>query len=492
MVKLNVKHLSTALTVFYILSIIPMIILGFFNFPSADDFSMALETHQTFVRTGNVFAAIGYGFYMGYWYYMNWTGYFFSAALTALCPAVFSEGLYSLTTIIMLGSLTLGVFFFFDACLVRKLGINRYFARIISVLALLPMVQSMPGANARNEAFYWYSGSINYCFMFGLGLFWLGLMLRLSEKKNRGLLIFSSILGFLLGGANYMTALSLAVMSAAFIVFDIYLRRKDKSLERTFIRVPALCNILGLLASMLAPGNSVRGEALSYMNPVVAVFRSIYHVFDMCINQWLTWETVVILALVAVISFAAGSQLKVELRHPLLFSAFCFLMTAVNIVPPLYAVGSFEAGRMVSIIWMQFVLMLVLIVMYDSMWLSKLLNYKEISGGEMLGDKAGAGFLSLLGVLVFGMALSLYVDRSYITSACALTDLANGSASVYAAENRERLAVLKSGYTSMVELREHSEKPSLLYFSDISEDPEDWVNKAVAEYYEKSGVKLVR
>ncbi|WP_026517090.1 DUF6056 family protein [Butyrivibrio sp. MC2021] len=487
MVKLNVKHLSTALIVFYVLSIIPMIILGFYNFPSADDFSMALETHRHFRETGSVLSSLGYGLYMGYWYYMNWTGYFFSAALTALCPGVFSEGLYPLTTIIMLGSLTLGVFFFFDAVVVKKLGISKYYARIISVLALLPMIQSMPREGARNEAFYWYSGSINYCFMFGLGLFWLGLMIRLSEKKSTALIAATSVLGFLLGGANYMTALSLAVMSAAFVIFDIYGRKK------TLIFIPALCNIIGLIISMTAPGNSVRGEALNYMNPVVAVFRSIYHVFDMCINEWLTWEVPVMLALVAIICFKAGRSLSIRLRHPVLFSTFCFLMVAVNIVPPLYAMGNFEAGRMVAIIWMQFVLMLVLLVMYDSMWLSQLLNDKNVTeSGELLGSAAGSGFLSMLGLLAAGLLLSLYVDPGYITSASAISDLAAGNAGIYAKENRDRLQILKDDSVSDAELKEYSVKPSLLYFSDVTEDTEDWVNKAVADYYEKSSVRLVK
>ena len=492
MAKLNVKNLSTILTVFYVLCVIPMIILGFYNFPSADDFSMALETHQKFVQTGNPFAALGYGLYMGYWYYMNWTGYFFSAALTALCPAIFTEGLYVLTTIIMLGSLTLGVFFFFDACIVKKLGLSKYYSRIISVLTLLPMIQSMPKGGARNEAFYWYSGSINYCFMFGLGLFWTGLMIRLFDKKNKGLLIGATVLGFLLGGANYMTALSLAVMSAAFVVFDILAGKKDKGREKSFIWIPALCNILGLVVSAVAPGNKVRGEMLSSMNPVVAIFRSIYHVFDVCINQWMRWEVIVVLAVVAVICFSAGRHLKLQLPHPFLFSSFCFLMVAVNIVPPLYAIGSFEAGRMVSIIWMQFVLMLVLIVMYVSIWLSQLL-VKETAGSEdELGKNTGAGLLSLLAVLTFGMLLSVYVDRGYLTTTSAVADLVNGNASAYAAENKQRLQILRDASEPDAQLPEHTVKPELLYFSDITEDTEDWINKAVAEYYEKTSVKLVR
>lgn len=485
MAKLNVKHISRALIVFYILCIIPMVIIGFYNFPSADDFSMALETHQKFAQTGNVFAALGHGVYMGYWYYMNWTGYFFSAALTAMCPAVFSEGLYSLTTVLMLGSLTLGVFFFYDACLTRKLGMPAEYARILAVLTLLPMIESMPKEGARNEAFYWYSGSINYCFMFGLGLVFIGLMLRISMKKSTSLLIGTSVLGFLLGGANYMTALSLAVMSVTFVVFDILLRGKEKAKERSFIWIPALFNVAGLIVSMVAPGNKVRGEMLSSMNPVVAVIRSVYHVFDLCINQWLHWEVLIFLAMVSVVCFAGSGLVKLRLRYPVLFSAFCFLMVAVNIVPPLYAIGSFEAGRMVSIIWMQFVLMMTLIVMYVSIWLGQHLT-------DINREQRFDGLVPLMAVLIIGMLLSIYVDKEYVASSSALSDLISNNAAVYASENRRRLELLKAEGDSPVDLSEHSVRPSLLFFSDVTEDPGDWINKAVAEYYEKTSVRLVR
>ena len=55
--NISFKTLSNVLICIYVLSLIPMLILGFYNFPSADDFSMALQPHQDFVRTGNFFVA---------------------------------------------------------------------------------------------------------------------------------------------------------------------------------------------------------------------------------------------------------------------------------------------------------------------------------------------------------------------------------------------------------------------------------------------------
>lgn len=490
---INVRNFSTALVALYVLCLLPMLILGFFNFPAADDLSMAQEVHDKFLSSGNVFAALGYGIYMGFWYYMNWTGYYFSAALTAMCPSAFSEGLYVLTVFIILGMLTAGVFVFFDALLAKKLGVSGYYSRIASVLTLFMMIENMPKGAPRNEAFYWYSGSINYCFMFGLGLLWLGIIIRLTLKPGRALFIVSCILGFLLGGANYMTALSLAVMSFMFIA-ALIMKRLDSSTR--LIWLPCLLNIIGLVLSMTAPGNSVREQQLSSINPIVAIFRSVFHVFDLCIGSWSGFAVIIILAMAAVFAFGAAGSVKIKLSHPVLFSAFCFLMAAANIVPPLYATGNFSAGRMESIVWTQFVLMMMLIVMYVSVWLRQnVLKDAAVAVTEtdenVIGETAGRAVLTLAAVLMIGLVLSVYVDRGYLTSTSAITDLVSGDAAVYARENKERLAILKDTSVTDAELKEHSVHPELLFFSDVTKDPNEWINTATAEYYGKSSVRLV-
>ena len=491
---INIKQFSAVLTALFALSVIPLIVIGFFNFPSADDFSMAFETHEKFVQTGNVFVTLGYAFYMGFWYYMNWTGYFFSAALTSMCPSIFDEKLYFLTSIIVLGMVIAGAFVFFDAALVKRLGMSKDIARVLCLLILFAMIQSMPAGTARNEAFYWYSGAINYSFMFGLGLLWLGLLIRLEISSKKGLLVTTCILGFLLGGANYMTALSLAVVSFCIIVLRI-IKKINKEECNIILVFPALLNIVGLLVSAVAPGNKVRGEALNSLNPIVAIIRSVYHAFDLCINDWMHWEVIVILAIIAVFAFCGAGMVKIRFEHPALFSTFCFLMVAVNIVPPLFATGNFDAGRMSAIIWMQFVLMMAFIVFYNCVWLRQSWEDRFNDADKtanVLGPMASRAVIVLVMFLTVGLMLSIYVDRGYITSTSAVSDLVSGNAAVYQSENYERLEILKNTDIDAAELAEHQVKPELLFFSDITEETADWLNMAVAEYYGKTSVKLRR
>lgn len=498
------KKMNIGLVAFFLCSVIPMVILGFFNWPSADDLSMAYETHVKFQESGSVLAALGYAIYMGGWYYMNWIGYFFSSALTAMCPSIFGEGWYWLTSLIMLTMLTAGVMVFFKALFVKVYGFSLEFAKAVAVIVLLIMINSMPNGGIRAEAFYWYSGAINYMFMFGLGLLWLGVIFNLftgagdeSKKPKRiARLVAVSLLGFLLGGANYMTALCLAIVSVGLIIAGVHDRTKEPILSfkvRIEVLFPAICNILGLVVSAVAPGNKVRGASVDSINPLVAIFRSVYHVFDLGINEWVRWEVLILLLFIALISARFSSGLKVRFRHPFLFSLFVLLMSAANITPPLYATGNFEAGRMEAIIYVQFILLSALLVHYITIWICQTIRKGRATAVDKDARNQIFVFManSLLGMLFIGMLLSVYVNPRYLTGTSALYSLTSGEAATYKAENVERLEVLEDDSIKDAELKQHTAQPELLFYTDITRDPEEWVNKATATYYNKESVKLV-
>ena len=113
--KLNKKRLSMVVALLYLLSIVPMLVIGFYDWPSVDDFSMPMQVHQTFVSTGSILATLGSVFTKTVYIYNNWVGYFFSDFMTCLCPSVFGEKCYFLTVFVVLTALTLCVLYFFDA-----------------------------------------------------------------------------------------------------------------------------------------------------------------------------------------------------------------------------------------------------------------------------------------------------------------------------------------------------------------------------------------
>ncbi|WP_022760262.1 DUF6056 family protein [Butyrivibrio sp. AD3002] len=524
--NIKVKSLRIILFLINVIAVLPILFVSLYNVPSADDFSMAYEVHEAFV-SGGIFAAVFEAVYMGVWYYLNWTGVYFSDALTALAPHVFGEKLYFLGTWIVLLMFTVGLCYFLRQLLHNVLRVEKHLTGCITGVIYFILIQCMPAGMSRVESLFWYSGAINYLFMFGLGLLWLGFLMKIAnaEYYKSYKIVLLSILGFLLGGANYMTSLSLGIISVCILIISVVSMCSGKaSLEKQieyrkklvvriaerfsgFRRVvsPAICMLIGLILAMIAPGNAKRSSAAAY-NPIKAILMAIYYTFDAMLGKWLTWPVIVLLALLIPLLWKATGRIKrfYGFDHPVLFAAFCFLLTAAEITPPIYATGSIEAGRIQALFYMQGMLLLILIIGYICGWIryvikpAKLLDDDALSKrkpGDLLQDAflgehaskvivfVGAGFIA-------ASAIALKPEINLYTGTAAVRDIASHDAATYKAEFNDRLTVLKDGKIKDAEISPYSVHPTLLFFSDITEDEKDWLNKAVAEYYHKNKVTL--
>ncbi|WP_026669665.1 DUF6056 family protein [Butyrivibrio sp. AE3006] len=503
--KEGIRKLRIALFVGNIIAVIPVFLIALFNVPAADDFSMAFEVHEAFLESGSVFAAIFKGIYMGYWYYMNWTGYFFSDALTALAPSVFHESLYFLGTFGILIMFSFGFWFFMRQLLTKTLRLGNDITGCITSITYAILLHTLP-VNARCESFFWYSGAINYMFMFSLSLLWLGLMIKLATDVDTKLYakLLISLLGFLLGGANYMTALSMAIISACILFIAVYYSvfdgaDADRKFNMSRYKLTAIClklssvrklvmpsifMIVGFICSVVAPGNSVRSKE-TFFGPVKTVLISIYYTLERMFGEWLTFPVMFMLALLVPFLWKAAGKIRkfYKFEHPVLFGAFAILLASANITPPLYATGNIIAGRIQGIYYMQGMLLLILLVGYLCGWVRvhvKVSSFKDFQGVYV--------FVTL--IFVVGSCFAIKADPHVYTGTSAVYDLATGKAGTYKAEFKERLKVLKDDSVKDVKLKPYSVKPELLYFSDITDDASDWLNNAVAEYYHKDSVVL--
>ncbi len=504
--SMDLQKLSWILLVVYVLMLIPVVWIGRYDAPSADDFSMGLGTRLIYEETGSVSAVLGKILSETVRYYQTWIGYFTSCLFTTVSPATFGDGWYWLTPIIILVGLHIGVVFFLYVLMERLLGMDRYARRCMTILMLFLMVQLMPEGAPRAEAFYWYSGAGNYTLTFSLGLCYLGcLILAVYAGGGKKRILWwgmACLLGFLTGGGNYLSALSYAIVSAAFLI--LLLLRQSGCMGRLLPEkghvlfaadwkwmhaAPAAWNLLGLALSGLAPGNRIRGEQTGGYGAVKSIVLSLYYTLSYPMNQWLSWAIIAILVIAAVVFATAfrsetAGKMKENLsyRHPLLATIFAYGLVSAVVTPALYAQGNMDAGRIQSTFWLHAVLVLLILEWY------------------LIGGLARAGFTApirsgrvvCMGIagcwLVFSL-LAVKGNPDLYTASRAVTDLINGSAARYGEENAQRLAILQDEGQPDAELPRHIEQPALLYYMDVSEDPEDWVNQKLAEYYHKSSVR---
>lgn len=553
----DLRRLSYLLIVIYALSLIPVLIIGKYDYPSADDFSMGLGTRLVYEATGSLLAVAGKILSETVRYYRTWIGYFTSCLFTTVSPATFGEAWYALTPAVILLALHVGVAVFFYALMEKALGMNRYARRCMTVLALFLMVQRMPEGSLRVEAFYWYSGAGNYTLTFSAGLLYLAfyvLSVCGVRSKNRSMfLVLACIMGFLAGGGNYLSALSFAVVSVLFAVYLVNMKTRqgeNSRMGRLCVigrLLPAAFYLCGFAVSCLSPGNRIRGGEAEGYGALKSILLSLYYTLSYPLNQWMNWAVLLILALAGVIFWmgfaesggseanagagsaaasekpeekargAAASEtgggaqaLQLRFAAPFPAAVLAYGIVSCVVTPALYAQGNMDAGRIQSTFWLHAVLVLLLLEWYLVGGLYRRFSKEQnvsaasclqnVSAAPCLQNVSAASCLQngagsfVRAILLFFLVFSLLAVKGnpdFYTGTSAVSELLDGSAAQYGRENEARLRILKNPREQDVVLPRYTVQPNLLYFEDVSEDPGDWINQKMSEYYGKNSIRGV-
>lgn len=481
------KRVSVFLTVVYGLSLIPLLWIALYNYPSADDYSIGSQSHQTWIISHSVFQVLRTGVVRAVNDWLNWMGYFTSNFLMAIPPSTFGERFYILTTWIMLGMLSFSTIYLLHGIFVKVLKGDKYVSFSICMLMLLITVQCMVG---RVEAFYWYSGAVNYIFVHSMSLFFYGLLIGFvydKGKKRIWDLVAASFLGFLTGGGNQMTALNVAVVLLVVIGFLAFLKKWKKYKP---LLIPIGMFYLGFILNVAAPGNWVRASGTSGMNPVKAVGVSFYYCLDYCMGKWSGWPVVIMVIALIPLFWHLTKETEFQFGYPLIVVFFGYCLVSAMMTPPLFAVGNIEAGRLQALTFSMYILVLTLCVGYVTGWIRKKIEKK--CGLSRISQFSPSQIWCLLGCIVFlgiGSTIMIIPDPHYYTFSSALTDIFSGSAKAYGDALEERATLYNSG-ECIVEVEALPSQPQLLYFSDIKSDTEDWENRGLCRFYGLEAVKV--
>ncbi len=503
-----------------------MIVVGFCDFPSADDINMGIYAHEVFEKTGNVFAVLWKGIEMAWYDYLHWMGYFTSTALMSVPPSVFGEHFYAVGPLILILCFGAAVAFFIHTLLGRFLGMDRAKVTVISSVTLFLMMQSLPAGMPRVESFYWYCSGANYILTFSLGALWLGLIIRLAmrgstnsaadssvscdtsaaEKTSFGsriggriaLTAGACITGFLLGGGNMMTSLCCAtagVLLLIWLALPVNGGVKNSCFRR--LLAPVLFLLAGFFACCLAPGNSVRESITEGFGPVKSIAVSLLYTAIYCINRWTRFEHILALLFFAPLFWNAAPRIRrLTFKYPLLVTALAYGLISANVVPPLFALGQIDAGRLQALFYMQYILLLVLTEGYLIGWLRmRVLCIVDKRAEE--GANSGRStrtliiyYAALAACLILLSAFAAAADSDYYTSTEAVKELTDGTAFGYRDENAQRLRILKDQNVTDAVLEPYKNRPSLLIYDEPGTDPENWINDGMARYYGKNSVRV--
>lgn len=492
--RVKEKSIFAALLVGIVIVLIPMLAVAGYNVPCVDDYSYGWYTRPAWEQSHSLPGLLyGCGQTVKR-YYFGWQGSYSAIFAFSLQPAVFGEQWYPLTTYIMLLSLCGGTVYLFDVVLRRIWNAAWYQTGIVAIAVSAVCTQLAPSPV---EAFYWYNGSVYYTFFFGLSLVLYGKILtciRLSDAAlspaKRVLRLFSlSVLSVAVSGANYVTALTTAILYTCVLVL-LLVRKKYSCLG---LAVPFCVFIAGFAVSIAAPGNGVRQAAFQDRPSALAsVFLSFKAAAEYA-WRWLTPALVLLIIFLAPLLYNIAARTSCSYPCPLLVLAGSFCLFASMFCPTIYAMGDVGPARLLNIVYFAAVTLLVFDLAYVLGWCRRAAEKRGLcKGPEAREDKAGRPVypaVFLLALLVLFLAGSK-LDASQYTSGIALRELLQGEASAYHDTAMERLELLHDDSRQDVVLPRFSVKPQILYFDDVTTDPDDWRNVAMSHYYRKNSVVL--
>ena len=475
--KLNLIAISFFILLF--ISIIPIIWVSFYSHPIADDFGFSKQVNHIINNGGGIFDVFSASFQQVKETYFGWQGTYASVFIFSIQPAAFSENLYFLTTIVMLTALITSTLFFINT-IFKVCGLNCKVGLIVSCVILLLSIHFVPD---KNEAFFWWNGSSYYTLFYSFSLLFFAVVIRLYYTKSLvrriALFIFSILLSVVIGGGNYSTAL---LTSVILILVTCILFFKKRKLWHYYVIVLFVL-LISFSISMIAPGNKVRASAVSGMSPIRSILFSLYYAFEF-LAKWTGLAQISGFIIIAIISLVLTKKLRFQFKYPFIIFVVTFLIFATQLTPPLYAMSSVGAGRQVNIYYYSYLLLVSFNLFYFCGWIIKkqILNVNtiQIHKGSMICVSIMLICLFFAGCLNYGITNTTFVDT--------FSSLKKNLPQTYSAEYNGIIAEIKNGNTAVSDLNTVPD-----YFSSlgITEDPDFWINKQLARYYEVDEIKLI-
>lgn len=488
--KIDIKIMSMVFVILYILMLIPLYVIAFYNWPSADDYSMGIGAYNAWKESHNIFSVLWQGIYMSGYDWMNWTGFYTCTFFMSIPLNAFGSQYYFIGTLISLTFFHIAIWYMFSCIFIRFFKMDKYLSRILIVLIMFMCVQClMP--EGRMEMFYWYCSAGGYTLTYSLGFILIGMLATVLSLSNvkKVYLVLVSVVAILAGGANYPTALELSLITVAVAILTFILPEWKKHKE---VLIPIAFYLVGFLLSVLAPGNSVRESGTTGYGPFQAVLISLYYTARYAITEWTTWSVLVIVLMTLPLWWKGVEKVGFSFKYPILVSIYGYGLVSATVTAPLFGVGNIIAGRLCGQFYMQYIMVLTLVVGYWVGWFKKNLypNISETTGGEKntLSPIYTKYYIVLFAFFIFASVMSIKDDNHYYAFSSAITDLANGSAAQYREENLAREEILLDDSIKDVVFDSYSIEPKLLFYTDISTDEDDWINNSMERYYDKNSI----
>ena len=459
-----------------LLSLIPLIWLGRYNYPTGDDYYYGAKTHLVWQQTGSITQTLDAACAGVADSYQIWQGTYSALFLMYLAPNAFSNTAYHLVTFVILLLLCGGIFYLLCPLFRRFLpGTCGEWITVSSILSFL-CIQTV---EFQCDSFYWYNGSMYYTGFFAVTLFFLGTLFRYLDNGKRILLLPLLLFAVFLGGGNYVSLLPCMLLSVTITL--LLLLQKNK--KAYICGITSVVLLLSFAVSAMAPGNHVRQSGMWKIPAWKAIAKCLLQGIRYTLAWTGLWWVLAALLLLPVFLRILQKKNGAFFSHPILFTGYAYGLFCSMSCPLFYTMNSTGPGRAVAIVYYMFLLISFTVFFY---WIGFVLLKMQARPTpperiEVSGKLNTARYLAMAVLLFSILCTGLWQETSAMKAIRVLTD---GEAAAYAAEYEDRLLLLNDPEVTDVVLTPFIHQPALIYTGD----PEDPTSRKVAQYFQKTSL----
>lgn len=467
------------------LTLIPLYRMALYTAPWYDDYLFGRFVKSFLNEEYSLKSALQGAFYCARTQWYAWQGCYSCSFLNSLVPNVWRDDLYFLGPMFLITILTGSVFCLMWVLVRDVLKADRLSGLTLSAAVTATALMLICSAQM---GFYWYVGGVVYVGMHSFFLLltagWVKLLCNSGVVTTVLLMIWTMAAAVVVGGANYVTALQGALLGVGLSVLGVLLKRK-----RVLYLLPSIIiNLYCFYKSVSAPGNHVRSAALSDpgMGPLQAIGNSFVEAYQH-LGEFTGLITVAIMIVLLPIICRLLKQTEFSFRYPGLILLFSFCFYATGFTPSLYALGNAGVDRTLNAVKITYQILLFLNLVYWLGWVKQRREQKQKDFLKVFNGGAPFLFYAAMGLVMFGIfALGSNPAGSY-SSYGAYYWIHTGEANEFYKEYLARVETIKNG-GDVVTVPPYRFRPWMLSIGDLSADPDNAANKAMAEWYGKAGI----
>jgi hypothetical protein len=439
----------------------PLVVLVFFNHPSADDYCYVVDVYNR-------------GFWASQWAtYNNWTGRYASTFLLNGSPILWgSFAGYKLLSFVLLFLSAVSCLYFVKTVLNKKSIDVPVIA--VSVCILFLYLVKMPSLT---EGFYWLSGAITYQLGNIASLTVITMVLNFRKNYSHWKLLAAAGLVIMICGSNETSMLEFVYILCAMMAFE-YASTRSIPVHYFALLVVAL---IGASVIILAPGNAIRSANFEGKKNIFIAMMFAGGVGIIRIQEWLQDILILIVLFLPFLKQAEATAADHRKITPVILALYPLFIGGILIVgyfPAFWSIGFEPPSRTVNVMYWTFCFSC---LHYVILWV---IYIKQKSGVFVRVPQF------VLWILVFIAFRDLAPQNNLRT---ATMDLVSGRASTYDREMEARYKEMEKNKGGSVVWKPLTAIPKSIFFVDIEPGhPEDWKNLCTSDYFHLKSLDLTK